>query len=421
MQKIDAAIKERAIALHKEGKDHYQILKALNDSGIKISYGSVWNTLNTWKKSNAEMQTTAVSNEVELPKVDNQELSGCPLYRFIPKEGIQPQIPEEIEYPKSIQEPTNQPTIISVNTNPYVETSQQPSKDMKDIDFEESDRGFYESEVFTNDDIDYDPETDGDHESDEFEIEEKVRPERRIQDTVPEISERRQARNYESEISESRIQTTRQRQLESWREIQRHEPIAGWTDVMNEVQQEKIQRRNERALIEQGRKDLMRREQLLEQAKNELDVREEEIAVRETKMNEVSHLLSIAKELHGLGVTNANSVIPWIETINERAETEKVDIKTASLHVAQELRTYRQLGNMQKALQQMQGIFEMMNQVATNREHALSVVMELQNRGVGLNQIQELSKMIKNQNDGFGNNGSSIKNLKLDSKLLTDQ
>src|SRR6516225_9102031 len=124
MQKIDAAIKERAIALHKEGKDHYQILKALNDSGIKISYGSVWNILNASKQSNPRpgMQTREVSNQVELP-LDNQEPYGCPLYRFIPKEELQPQIPEEIEHPKNIEEPANQPTIISANTNPYAVTS----------------------------------------------------------------------------------------------------------------------------------------------------------------------------------------------------------------------------------------------------------------------------------------------------------
>ena len=109
-----------------------------------------------------------------------------------------------------------------------------------------------------------------------------------------------------------------------------------------------------------------------------------------------------------------------IETVNEKAEIEKVDLKTAGLHVAQELRTYRQLGNMQKALQQMQMIFEMLNTAATNKEHAISVLMELQNRGIGLSQIQELSKTLgKEWNPGGvnGNNGFPLKNFKLDSEL----
>jgi hypothetical protein len=188
---------------------------------------------------------------------------------------------------------------------------------------------------------------------------------------------------------------------------------------MNEVHQEKTERRQQLELIAQGRRELMRRQQLLEQAKRELDVREDEIVVRETKMSQVEHLLPVAKQLHDLGVIDANSIIHWVETINERVDIEKVDLKTAALHVAQELRTYRQLGNMQKAFQQMQQIFEMMNTVATNKEQALSILMELQNRGIGLNQIQELSKSLAPGAGGdFGNDGSSLKHFKLDSDLI---
>jgi hypothetical protein len=62
MKQIDPVVKEKVISLSKEGKDHYQILRALNNSNIKISYGSIWNILNAWKKSADTKIGTGVSN-----------------------------------------------------------------------------------------------------------------------------------------------------------------------------------------------------------------------------------------------------------------------------------------------------------------------------------------------------------------------
>ena len=171
---IDQVVKEKIIGLSKEGKDHYQILRILNDSNIKISYGSIWNILNAWKKSNVvDTKTgTGVSNQVD-PKSDGysiqeQELvvtseskhepesgpSGCPLYRFIPKEDLnsQPQIPEinnsdisliaspnsrRQDIPSTIKKTVNQPmTITDTNTN-VEEATSQPSADIEDTDFDE--------------------------------------------------------------------------------------------------------------------------------------------------------------------------------------------------------------------------------------------------------------------------------------------
>ena len=44
--------------------------------------------------------------------------------------------------------------------------------------------------------------------------------------------------------------------------------------------------------------------------------------------------------------------LPWLETIAEKAEAERIDQTTAAYRVASELRFYRQFSGIQKAIEQ---------------------------------------------------------------------
>jgi len=87
--------------------------------------------------------------------------------------------------------------------------------------------------------------------------------------------------------------------------------------------------------------------------------------------------------------TDINQFLSWIETIHQKAEAEKMDLRTASYRVAQDLRSYRQ-----ESIEQTQQRLALLNMFTAQKERALMVLMELQNRGVSLYEIYGLSKIL---------------------------
>jgi hypothetical protein len=88
-----------------------------------------------------------------------------------------------------------------------------------------------------------------------------------------------------------------------------------------------------------------------------------ELDSREAKVCQVEPLLPLARQLQDLG-TDINQFLPWVETIHEKAETEKMDLRAAAYSVAQDLRSYRQVNSLQKSIQQMQQRLTMLNMQA---------------------------------------------------------
>lgn len=114
---------------------------------------------------------------------------------------------------------------------------------------------------------------------------------------------------------------------------------------------------------------------------------------REVRIIEAEPLIPIARQLQDLG-TNINQFLPWIETIHEKAETERMDLRAAAYSVAQDLRSYRQLVGLRKSIDEAQQRLAILNMFAVQKERALMVLMELQNRGVSLDEIYGLSKIL---------------------------
>ena len=86
--------------------------------------------------------------------------------------------------------------------------------------------------------------------------------------------------------------------------------------------------------------------------------------------------------------------LPWIETINEVAQIQNMDIKSAGVLVAQELRLNRQFGGIQRQIEIAQGQLKMLNTISAQKEKALSVLAELQNKGVSSDAIYGFSKIL---------------------------
>jgi len=125
---------------------------------------------------------------------------------------------------------------------------------------------------------------------------------------------------------------------------------------------------------------------MLEKRKHQIEQKEQELRVRETRVFEVEPFLAVAKQLQNLGI-GMEEALPWIETILEKAKAENVDIRTTAINVAQELRLYRQSeGRIEKANQEL----ALINMATIQKQQALTVLIDLLNRGVTESQIVQL-------------------------------
>jgi hypothetical protein len=70
-------------------------------------------------------------------------------------------------------------------------------------------------------------------------------------------------------------------------------------------------------------------------------------------------------------------ILPWIETINEKAEAESIDHKTAATRIAQELRLYRQFAGIQKQIERANQELGLLNMVAMKKQEVLTVLSDL--------------------------------------------
>jgi hypothetical protein len=97
----------------------------------------------------------------------------------------------------------------------------------------------------------------------------------------------------------------------------------------------------------------------------------------------------VAKQLQNLGI-GMEEALPWIEILREKAEVENVDIRGTAINVAQELRLYRQSGGIQKQIERANQELALVNTATIQKQQALTVLIDLLNRGVTESQIVQL-------------------------------
>jgi hypothetical protein len=94
-------------------------------------------------------------------------------------------------------------------------------------------------------------------------------------------------------------------------------------------------------------------------------------------------------------------VIPWVETIREKAQIERISVDVAAISVAQELRNYRHMGGLQKSISIAQDQLKILNITIAQKEKALSVLAELQKKGVDIERLgRELDIAMRSQANG---------------------
>ena len=115
-----------------------------------------------------------------------------------------------------------------------------------------------------------------------------------------------------------------------------------------------------------------------------------------------------------------------METLNEKAVAENIDLKTAAYNLAHDLRDYRQLGSLHKGVEQTKRQLSILDAFTAQKQQAMTTLMNLQLAGFSEKEIMELVGVVNRWNKSWhlgnpGNgqgNGDNNMNVSLDDRLI---
>jgi hypothetical protein len=129
--------------------------------------------------------------------------------------------------------------------------------------------------------------------------------------------------------------------------------------------------------------------QKLSEWKKRLEQMQYDLTAREARILESEPFLLLARQLQEMKLA-LEEALPWIETVKELAQIQNKDIKTAAVQIAQELRLYRQSEGIQKQIERANQELALINMATIQKQQALTVLIDLLNRGVTESQIVQL-------------------------------
>jgi len=363
---IKAEIKARAIALAQEGKGRNEIAKIL-----EISRGSISNIISTWHgrqgtseppiqitipSSTEDLAHFPVDSHSHIPDMNDktgQNQSGqFPLQKAFGKGGPLSHFLQVQEVVTEAQEVEEEPIGMDCNSNAAV------NKMLDENRLEPSNEEF--EEVVT--------------EVPEEEWERTLKP-------VPEVGPETVPRSVDRGLEQERVDGP------------------AWTRIMQTIRKEKDQRHHELLLLD-------RRKQKLSEWKKRLEQMQYDLTVRESRILESEPFLPLGRQLQEMKLS-LEDALPWIETINEIAQIRNMDIKSAGVLVAQELRLNRQFGAIQKQIERANQELALINMATMQKHRALTVLVDLLNRGVTESQIVQLINFTNEWYKHWGANNKS--------------
>ncbi len=203
----------------------------------------------------------------------------------------------------------------------------------------------------------------------------------------------------------------------------------------------KKERQEELLLIKQKWQELNEERERIVQIRQSIHQRRHDLEIRENRMVELEPLIPSVKQLQNIGIS-FELILPYMESLNEKAVAENIDLRTAAYNLTQDLRDYRQLGSLRKCVeqvhQQMQQAKQQLGVLYTftaEKEPAVISLINLENAGVKESEVIDLINIARfskqydsgigqgngchNNNTGFvkGNGSKADKGFKLDDKL----
>jgi hypothetical protein len=177
---------------------------------------------------------------------------------------------------------------------------------------------------------------------------------------------------------------------EKWRE-RADDPNGGWTmrTIILEMNKEKALQKRQLEQIDHRRRVLERKEEQLRHEREYIENSRNDLAVRESLVIAVEPLLPLARQLWESKI-GFDLLLPWIETIREKAQTANVSMDIAAISAAQEIRNYRHVGGVSKCLQQIQNQILTLDTLYMHKQEAIGILMDLQSRGISETEIVRL-------------------------------
>jgi hypothetical protein len=286
---------------------------------------------------------------------------------------------EEVITPVTLPSPAAQEPTSELEPRDVV--TSQPSADVEDIDFD--DNSYPDSDpydIYTDPDADaeYDPTYDGDPsnllqqgwdsepETSERRIQTTVRPTRKL-----EIQDQNAAPEEEFEQSQSQpsLLSDSSNTLADW------DSDKTWQRRFFKLMDERRRREKQIRLMDQNRQELEVEKRNIAQLMYNIDQQKRTLEARETKLFEVEDLIPSAKYLKDIGISFDQALV-WIDCIREKAEIERIDLRTAAWKLAQDLRSYKDFGGLSKAIQDATQQLAMLNLVNEQQKRAIAVLQK---------------------------------------------
>jgi hypothetical protein len=474
---IEKSTKRRIIELYRNGCiSPHEILNEIKNQGAKISYGSVWNVIQNYKRQSPPPTT---KNQEYQPKsaADHHQ-------QQITSEGDLQQQQEEVKTPNQEIPKTSQLEEVNtafrvINNGPISISNDSPSSPSGDgpksaepapktknpgapFSFLDNSTGSGGPKNKTSDPLFFvDAASAIVTEADFFRASlepETIHPTETKQINITESTNERNATknaSFEEEAQEEEFKQPKHFAATSLPTSQdpsrttidfdsEEEPAItesnsnsemdwdsdeNWTSrVFREIRAAKKERHDELELINQRWQELNKHSEQLAQQKHDLEVRESQFAETllqfDNKYIDILPLLPSLRELQSLGL-DPHQMLTWTETVRSLAGVRNIDIKTASNLLREELELYRQMGGLQNRHQQMTQQLTVLEVFVAQNQAAVKTVMDLKSAGFSDQQIMELTKVVEIWNQGNPpamnqGNGSSRGNngFKWDTELL---
>jgi hypothetical protein len=314
--------------------------------------------------------------------------SGCPLSRFIPQEEI-----PDLEDSK-VKKAYDQPTIKNMN-----------DLCMEDIDILDADS---EPDIYTDPNADYGIK--GEH---RLNYQYTNTMNRTFPNTMipfpnnfnpyPNIFNQQVSRHVIEETKKQESDQTSKNMLGiDWDDDENHQArFVKW--VLN---QKKIRQQEERKLEEGWR--------LLVNERNSLEEQKRNLEAREAKLHEVKDLIPSAKVLKEIGFdfSQANS---WLEAIKGKAEQEGLDLRTAAWGLVEDLRNWREVGGLRKAIARQKQQLDLLCLATDQQKEAIGIIVDLKKSGMTDEDISNLVKVVSKWSSKVGQ--GNVSSFELDSRL----
>jgi hypothetical protein len=141
-------------------------------------------------------------------------------------------------------------------------------------------------------------------------------------------------------------------------------------------------------------------------------------------LRSVEDLIPSSKQLKNIGI-GFDQALVWIDCIKEVAQKEQIDERTAAWKLADMLRSFKELSDLENAIQQANQQLALLNMANIQQKHAIDALVHLKQIGMTEDEIGELVKLVGRwKGTGVGlsqgnrNGISSSMNGKLDDTLI---